>query len=206
MSTSIPQDPPEHLSEEVAEVWKSLIGGADSFAPTVDAAVFEAYCTLIIRWRKTSQSVAEDGIVVGDEKKGAIVHPALAAQRALADQIKDWSPLFNRPPAARRRSGPIYDSTHKSIKAAELDKDDRFEGVCKAVLTLAWLIDEAQRAGIEALQKATYNLIPTYLKGCDQLQISPASLPESARKKDRGDGKVNKFQDSAKKRRLEAVG
>lgn len=200
----IPREPPEHLSPEVSAVWSDLVRRSSGFAPQVDAELFEAYCTLIVRWRKAASSIAEDGIVVGDEKKGAIVHPGLAAERALAEQIKDWSPLFNRPPAAKRKRGPMYDQTRRSITAAELDKDERFGAICEAVLTLAWLIDEAQRAGLEALQKATYNLIPTYVKGCAELQITPASLPADARKKAAG-GKVDKFQRRAGDRRLKAV-
>ena len=73
---------------------------------------------------------------------------------------------------------------------------------CEAVLTLAWLIDEAQRAGLDALQKASYVTIPTYLKGCAELEITPASIPEAARKKvDGAGGKVTKFEDAAAKRR-----
>jgi phage terminase small subunit len=197
----IPTEPPERLSGAVADVWRETVDRAASFAPIVDAAMFEAYCTLIARWRSTAKQVADDGLVVGDEKKGAIVHPALAAERQLADQIKDWAPLFNRPPSARRKAGPMYDATKRSMKAAKLGDSKEFEGACEAVLTLAWLIDEAQRAGLEALQKASFVMIPSYLKGCAELQITPAALPESARKKAGSGGKISKFEDAAAARR-----
>ena len=203
----IPTEPPERLLADVAEVWRENVIHASSFAPTVDATIFEAYCSLIARWRTTAQSVAGDGIVVADDKKGAIVHPALAAERQLAEQIKEWAPLFNRPPAVRRKSGPMYDATKHSISAAGYTVDgkyakERYEGACEAVLTLAWLIDEAQRAGLDALQKASYVTIPTYLKGCAELEITPASIPEAARKKvDGAGGKLTKFEDAAAKRR-----
>lgn len=200
----IPSEPPERVRADVAEVWRENIGRAASFDPKVDAALFEAYCSLIARWRTTAKQVAEDGLVVGDDKKGAIVHPALAAERQLADQIKDWAPLFNRPPAAKRKQGPMYDATRRSIAAANLTNDKEFEGACEAVLTLAWLIDEAQRAGLEALQKASFVMIPSYLKGCAELQITPASIPESVRKKAASGGKISKFADAAAQRREQA--
>lgn len=202
----IPTEPPERLADDVADIWRENVARADRFAPTVDAALFEAYCSLVARWRTTAKAVVGDGIVVADDKKGAIVHPALAAERQLAEQIREWAPLFNRRPSPSRRSGTMYDATRKSIRAAELDKDDRYAGAVAGVLTIAWLIDEAQRDGVDALQKASYVLIPNYLKGCADLQITPASVPEDVRKKATSGGKVDKFGKRAQERRLSAVG
>lgn len=201
------KDIPDRVDYDVREVWLEVVGRG-RVSPIVTAEMLEAYCTLVIRHRQAAERVEKEGLVVdGGERRGAVVHPALAVERQLADQLRTWAPLVNRAPSPRRRSGPMYDATRRSIEAdTELAADDRFEGACAAVLTLAWLIDEAQRDGIEALQKATFNLIPSYLKGCAELQITPASLPEDTRKKVPGGGKVSKFQDAANKRRLGAVG
>lgn len=192
---------PDHLPDTVAEVWRETIA-RDRIAPQVSPALLEAYCTLVVRWRETAASVAEEGIVVdGGEKRGAIVHPALAAERQLSAQIKEWAPLVNRPVKASRKAGPMYDATKRSIEEAGLNDKPQYEGVCQAVLTQAWLIDEAQRAGLEELQKAAYVLIPSYVKGCAELQITPASIPPEALKKVRSGGKVTKFAEAAAKRR-----
>ncbi|MDQ1206195.1 P27 family phage terminase small subunit [Microbacterium sp. SORGH_AS_0862] len=170
-------DPPERLSVAARKVWDE-VRARGRMHPSVDPEMLETYCALVIRWREAAAKVAEEGLVVdGGEKRGAVVHPALAAERELAEQIRKWSPLFNRPAGVRRKAGPMYDATRRSITAAELDTKPEFEGVREAVLTLAWLIDEAQREGLEALQKATYNLIPSYVKGCAELQITPRVDP-----------------------------
>ena len=58
----------------------------------------------------------------------------------------------------------------------------------EAVRTLAWLIDEAQRAGIEELRKAAFGAIPAYVRGCAELHITPASVPEGASRPQRRRG------------------
>jgi P27 family predicted phage terminase small subunit len=192
-------EPPEWLDDKVAAEWREVVA-RDGISPTVDVAMLEAYCTLIVRWREAAQKVAEEGLIVDGDRRGAIAHPALAIERSLADQIKAWAPLFNRPPA-RRKAGPLYNATRKSVAAVPDLQADRYAGAVEAVLTYAWLIDEAQRAGIDAMQKASFVLIPSYIKGCAELQITPASLPESAQQKGKGGGKVTKFADAAEARR-----
>ena len=202
----IPSEPPERLTSEQAEVWLEVVG-RDAIDPKVDPAMLEAYCALVVRWRETSQKVAEEGLVVEGAKGALLAHPALAVERQLAEQLRQWGPLFNRPPRAQRKSGPMYDSTRASIAAVfDLrDKHKRFRGACDAVLTLAWLIDEAQRAGLDELRKASHVIIPTYLKGAAALQITPASLPAAIRKKEEsGGGKLSKFEDAAAAREQRA--
>lgn len=187
---------------------------ANGLTSAVDAASLEAYCNLIARHRAAAKAVAEDGLVVaGGGSKGAIVHPALAVERQLADQLKAWAPMFKRPAAVKRRSGPMYDATKKSVDAVPALQADVHAGPVAAVLTLAWLIDEAQREGLEALQRASYVMIPAYIKACAELQITPASLPAqpsgkgAGRKGASGGGKVSKFSDAAARRRQrEAAG
>lgn len=197
---------PDSLPDDVATVWLDTVARG-RIAPNVSPALLEAYCTLVVRWRAAAAVVADEGLVVdGGEKRGAIVHPALAAERQLSAQLKEWSPLVNRPTKADRRRGPMYDATKRSLEAAGLSEKKQFEGVALAVLTEAWLIDEAQRAGLEELQKAAYVLIPSYVKGCAELQITPASLPADAGKKDGRGGKVSKFEEAAARRRERQAG
>lgn len=175
--SSIPSDPPERLDPDAQQIWRDIVA-RDAIAPGVDEHTLEAYCALVIRWRDASRRIVEEGLVVnGGDKRGAIVHPALAAERQLAQQLREWAELVNRPAALRRRPGRMYDATRKSITEAGLDDKPQFAGACEAVLTLAWLIDEAQREGLEELRKAAHPLIPNYLKGCTDLRITPASVP-----------------------------
>lgn len=174
---TIPSGPPERLDEEGQQVWRDVIERG-AIAPGVDEHTLEAYCALVVRWRDASRRIVEDGLVVdGGDKRGAIVHPALAAERQLAQQLREWAELVNRPAALRRRPGRMYDATRESIRAAGLDDKKQFSGACEAVLTLAWLIDEAQREGLDELRKAAHPLIPNYLKGCTDLKITPAAIP-----------------------------
>lgn len=195
-------EPPEHVSDEIAEVWRELLE-RETIAAHVDVVMLEAYCSLLAQYRAIAAKVAEEGLVVdGGERRGAVLHPALSAQRDLAEQIRRWGPTVAKPIPAARRAGPMVTATRKSIKASTvLADDDRFAGAVEGVLTYAWLIDEAQRAGIDALQKASFVLIPSYIKGCAELQITPASLPEGAQQKGNAGGKVSKFADAAEARR-----
>lgn len=174
---AVPVEPPEHLSEDEAQVWRDVIDGG-RMAPSADGPQLEAYCALVIRWRDASKRIVDEGLVVdGGERRGAIVHPALTAERQLADQLRIWGPLFNRADNVRRRPGPMYNATRRSIEAAGLKERPEFEGACEAVVALAWQLDEAQREGIDAVRRATEKLIPIYLKGCADLQITPAAIP-----------------------------
>lgn len=205
-ASGIPATPPEHLSDAAAEVWDDVIR-RDRIHPSADAKMLEAYCELTVRWRTAADKITDEGIVVdGGDRRGAVVHPALAAERQLAEQLREWGPMFNRPAKAVRKRGTMYDATKASIKAApEVDDEVRFLGACEAVLTLAWLIDEAQREGLEALRKASYSVIPSYLKGCAELGLTPATLPDEVRKKEKTGGKVSKFTGGGTRRPLTAV-
>jgi phage terminase small subunit len=197
------REPPEHLSDAASAIWRDVVE-RDALAPDVDDLMLETYCSLVARWREVTRKIDDEGLLVdGGEKRGAIVHPALATERSLAEQIAKWAPRVNRSSAARR-PGPMRNATQKSIEASPDLQGDQFAGAVEGVLTLAWLIDEAQRAGIEALQKVSYVLIPVYLKGCADLHITPASLPPEARKKGKANGKVSQLTDAASARRARA--
>lgn len=202
--TRIPSDPPDRLSEAAAQVWREVVA-RKALDPKVDPATLEAYCALVARWQEASKKISDEGLVVEGSRGGVMVHPTIAVERALSEQLREWAPLFNRPAPPKRRSGPMYDATKASIAAStDLKENRRFTGACEAVLTLAWAIDEAQRAGLDALRQATNVTIPTYLKGCAALQITPASLPAEIRKKDDKGGKLSKFEDAARAREQRA--
>lgn len=206
-----PPEPPEHVTGDVAAVWREVVA-ANAIVGPVDRAALEAYCTLTVRLREASKRVADEGMIVKSGTK-EILHPAIALERQLAEQLHALGARFMPVTQKQRGRGPMYDATRRSIKAADHLADPVFEGPCLAVVTLAWLIDEAQRAGMEALQRATFNLIPSYLKACAELQITPASLPavtapggKGASGGGNGPGKVSKFSEAAARRRERARG
>jgi phage terminase small subunit len=170
-----PPEPPEHLEEDVADVWRTVVAEHQLVEP-IDRVGLEAYCTTVVRYRAAAAKVAEEGLVVAGGR-GPIVHPALAVERQLADQVTALAGRVLPRRAPARRRGPMYDATKASVDAAVHLSSAKYTGPVAAVLTLAWLIDEAQRAGLDALQRAAFGAIPSYLKACAELQITPASVP-----------------------------
>ena len=181
MSTNT--DPPEHLPNDVAEVWREIVATND-LAGTVDRAALEAFCTLIARLRDARRRVNEEGMVVTDPRGRVVPHPALAVERQTAEQIRAWGDRFAPLVKPVRKRGYMADATARAIAEAPHLQDKKFAGAVAAVKTLAWLIDEAQRESMDKLQKASFGTIPTYLKACAELQITPASVPETAESDD----------------------
>lgn len=168
--------PPEGLPAEAAVVWREIVASND-LAGTVDRAALEAFCTLMARLREARRRVDAEGMVVKDPRGRVVPHPALLVERQTAEQIRAWGDRFAPLVKPVRRRGYMADATAAAIAAAPHLGDRRYAGAVAAVKTLAWLIDEAQRAGMDQLQKATFGTIPTYLKACDQLLITPSSAP-----------------------------
>lgn len=168
--------PPEHVTDAVADVWCEIVEQHQLVEP-IDRVGLEAYCTTAVRYRDAAAKVAKEGLVVDDGRGRAVVHPALALERQLADQLAALAGKVLPRRSPKRRRGPMYDATKASVDAATHLSAKKYTGPVSAVLTLAWLIDEAQRDGLEALQRAAFGAIPTYLKACAELQITPASVP-----------------------------
>ena len=114
-----------------------------------------------------------------------MAHPAIAIERETAKEIRAWGARFAPKAKAVRRRGYMADATAKSLKAAS-HLGDVHAGPVAALKTLAWLIDEAQAQGLDALAKAAFGTIPTYLKAADALQLTPASPPAGAKGAARG--------------------
>jgi hypothetical protein len=116
-------------------------------------------------------------MVVTDPRGRVIPHPALAVERATAEQIRVWGDRFAPLVKPARKRGYMADATAATLAEAKHLQGPRFAGPVAAVKTLAWMIDEAQRESMEAMQKAMEKTVPIYLKACAELQITPASLP-----------------------------
>lgn len=199
-------DPPEDLPESAAEVWRDIVATND-FAGRVDRSALEAFCILMARLREASKRVEDEGMVVKDPRGRVVPHPALAVERQTAEQIRAWGDRFAPLTKPARKRGYMADATAVAIAAAPHLSDARFAGAVAAVKTLAWMIDEAQRDSMEALQRAVATTVPNYLKACADLQITPASLPAGAAtagaapSKPAAGGTVSSMQDRARQRR-----
>jgi P27 family predicted phage terminase small subunit len=170
---------PDHLPEAVATVWREIVASND-LAGRVDRAALETFSTLVARLREARQRVEDEGMVVTDPRGRVIPHPALAVERATAEQIRAWGDRFAPLVKPARKRGYMADATALTLAEAKHLQGPRFAGPVAAVKTLAWMIDEAQRDSMEAMQKAMTTTVPNYLKACAELQITPASLPAAA--------------------------
>ncbi|MDQ4502172.1 P27 family phage terminase small subunit [Sinomonas sp. ASV322] len=176
---SEPLAPPPGLPASAVEAWREIVV-ANDFAGNVDRAALEAFCTLMARLREARQRVEDEGMVVKDPRGRVVPHPALAVERQTAEQIRAWGDRFAPLVKPARKRGYMADATAASIANAPHLAQRKYAGPVAAVKTLAWMIDEAQREGMEALQKAMATTVPTYLKACADLQITPASVPAKA--------------------------
>jgi P27 family predicted phage terminase small subunit len=175
-TAAAPVEAPEHLPEAVAAVWREIVVSND-LAGKVDRAALETFSTLVARLREARDRVEEEGMVVTDPRGRVIPHPALAVERATAEQIRAWGDRFAPLVKPARKRGYMADATAATLAEAKHLQGQRFAGPVAAVKTLAWMIDEAQRDSMEAMQKAMEKTVPIYLKACAELQITPASLP-----------------------------
>lgn len=169
---------PEHLSDDVREIWDEVLDRMPA-GRKVDATRFEVYCEQLSAFRVAAKDVRENGVRIEDATGRTIRNPSVDTLRDMTKQLNVWGAEFSPPNSSpKRRRGTMYDATAKAVKAAKhLDGRDEFAGAVEAVKTLAWLIDEAQRSGLHSLQSAAYGTIPSYLKGCAALQITPATPP-----------------------------
>ncbi|URC18041.1 terminase small subunit [Arthrobacter phage Cole] len=203
---SAPIEPPASLPPAAVEVWNDIVSSND-LAGNVDRSALEAFCTLMARLREARSRVEEEGMVVKDPRGRVVPHPALAVERQAAEQIRAWGDRFAPLVKPARKRGYMADATAQSIAAAPHLSQAKFAGPVAAVKTLAWMIDEAQRDSMEALQKAMTTTVPNYLKACADLQITPASVPgvvAPVGDAPKSSSKVSDMREAAERRRAAA--
>lgn len=196
-------EPPMEMPEAAATVWREIMTSND-LAGTVDRSALEAFCTLMARLREARQRVEDEGMVVKDPRGRVIPHPALAVERQTAEQIRAWGDRFAPLVKPVRKRGYMADATATSIANATHLSAAKYAGPIAALKTLAWMIDEAQRESMEALQKAMTTTVPNYLKACTELQITPASIPTlvgAETPKEKKGSTVTSMREAAEKRR-----
>lgn len=170
-------EPPDGMPDDVAAVWREVVESND-LAGQVDRAALETFATLMARLRTARDRVEEEGLVVRDSRGREVAHPALLVERQTAEAIRAWGDRFAPLVRPVRKRGYMADATAAAIRNAphlQGDAGKKFAGVVAAVKTIAWLIDEAQRTSMDALQRTMSGHMQTYLKACEALQITPAT-------------------------------
>ena len=206
--------PPDRMPEKVSEVWREIVA-ANELAANVDRQALEAYCHLIARLRAAQERIEEEGMVVRDTKGKVIPHPALEVERKMTDAIRAWGDRFAPLVKPTRKRGYMADATAAAVAAAphlQGEAGKQYAAAIAAARTQAWLIDEAQRDSMEALNDAVVKIMPQYVKTCAELQITPAALaagvaPPGGEKKREGGEKSNvtSMQEQAQRRRRRAA-
>lgn len=165
-------EPPESLSEDAKAAWREVIAAYGPCPERIAGPLLEEYAQQIAIARRARARVDEEGLIVGNAKGEPVPHPALAVERRALEAMSRLAGRMESPP--RRRDGYMVEATRKALAAAPDVKDqERFKGAVAATMTLAWIIDEAQRAGGEALRRAAYGPIPSYLKAVRELGLTP---------------------------------
>lgn len=206
---------PERLQGKALDAWNEIVATND-IAGTVDRQALEAFCILVARLREAQERIDEEGMVVRGSNGRVVPHPALEVERKLAEQIRAWGDRFAPLVKPTRKRGYMADATASAIaNAPHLKGDDakKYSGMIAAARTQAWMIDEAQRDSMEALNKAVVTILPQYVKTCAELQITPASIPgqiaptapaEGAKEGEGDSSNVSSFQARAEARRRQA--
>ena len=182
--TDTPPAPPS-LSEAAAEAWREVIAAHGPGADRIAGPLLEEYAQAIATARAARARVDTEGLIVADAKGSPVPHPALSVEAKALDTIRRLAPRFA--PKAHRGDGYMARATAKALAAApDVSGDDRFAGAVAATKTLAWIIDMAQEDGREAMRRAAFGPIPTYLKAVKDLGLAPAlrAVEETEQKKD----------------------
>lgn len=78
---------PAHLESDLSEIWDE---SAKDFRLGIGATGLEAVCRLIQRARLASKRLTDEGIVVEDAKGNPIPHPALAIEKQVQSELRQW--------------------------------------------------------------------------------------------------------------------
>ena len=171
--------PPASLSPDAAQAWTEVFESYGPDCHRLAGPLLEQYAQAIATARQARQRVDAEGLIVADAKGSPIPHPALSVEAKALDTIRRLAPRFA--PKAHRGNGYMARATAKALAAApDVSGDDRYAGAVAATKTLAWIIDMAQEDGREAMRRAAFGPIPTYMKAIKDLGLTPTLSAEVA--------------------------
>ncbi len=82
-------EPPGHLSEAAAGVWRDVAAAMLAEGRTVHQV--EAYSVLVARLRAAQERVDREGMIVADDRGRPVPHPALLIERECRADLRLWS-------------------------------------------------------------------------------------------------------------------
>lgn len=172
---------PERLSEGAKKAWDEIVAQHGGNADRIVGPLLEEFCEALALSREAHARVEAEGMIVADTKGFPIDHPALAIGAKAGRVVERLAPRF-APPVDRRRYGYLTGKTLASVQAAGLNKIDEYQAVIASVMTYALIIDNAQLAGVDALQKTAFGPLQSYMAGLEKLGITPkvSAVPDVA--------------------------
>ena len=179
--------PPERLSRRAAEAWREVTAAHGQHAGRVIGPDLEVYCEAVGRAREAHERIAVEGMIVADPRGSPIPHPALSVAKAAEATIERLGARF-QPRVSRQGGGYMTRATRTSVHAAGLDEHEEYRGAVAGALTLALVIDNAQEEGRDALRRAAFGPIPTYLKAVKDLGLMPTLAAVDGGGADEADG------------------
>lgn len=163
---------PDRLSDGAKKAWDEIVAQHGGHADRIVGPLLEEFCEALALSREAHARVEAEGMIVADTKGFPIDHPALAIGAKAERVIERLAPRF-APPVDRRRYGYLTGKTLASVQAAGLNKIDEYQAVIASVMTYALIIDNAQLAGVDALQKTAFGPLQSYMAGLEKLGITP---------------------------------
>lgn len=94
-----PLDPPAHLDEHAAAVWREVVD-AHREPPNDPARIvgheLEAYCAVVATLRDVRARIAigSEEVIVADERDRPVPHPAFDLMRQLSREMREWGDRF----------------------------------------------------------------------------------------------------------------
>lgn len=164
--------PPARLTSGAAEAWTEITAAHGRRASRIIGPELEIYCEAIAAVREARARVAAEGMIVADPRGLPIQHPALAAALAAEKTVERMAPRF-QVRVDRGEQGYMVRKTREAVRGAGLDRKPEYAGMIAAAVTLAVVIDQAQEAGRDALRRAAFGPIPSYMKAMKDLGLTP---------------------------------
>lgn len=97
--------PPEHLSDEEKEKWKSTVRELHPLGliTTIDKDALAMYCTIYVRWIKAEKIIREKGEIIKTAASNIIQNPYLSIANRALDQLNKLGAEFGMTPSSRSR-------------------------------------------------------------------------------------------------------
>ncbi len=97
--------PPEHLSDEEKEKWKSIVRELHplGLVTAIDKDALAMYCVIFARWVKAEKMVRDKGEIIKTAAGNIIQNPYLSIANRALDQLNKLGAEFGMTPSSRTR-------------------------------------------------------------------------------------------------------